>query len=461
MSYDADLARLADTVGRLLASGSTPTAALRGPEPPAATACRDAVVVALSGIAASVSRAGLPHGTQDRELARAVAGLHDALLQLPRAAPDPMPFRRALDVAGSTVLTQWQQAARAAVALEPYQDLLRAQHAPAASRDLAALAGALPTLDADLAGLLPGRSSTNIDVLLDGAAHERLLVAAARVPGVGAPSEPFDVERPLVPRVAHVRNLSDTPAATRHLAALIERRGGELTMLEIRAAARVLADGVELAAALLPQRVAELHSALAPALTELMHGQVATLTKPPHEVLWLAAQIRQGLVTGLQTHNRLTLTGAEAQPNEMSDVERWLSSASYLAQRLHAGLRSLAADGKLLVPRQNPCRSQHAAYLWMPEQPAASPHLPAIAASQHVAHVLIADGLASAAGQCPTRPSAGLGAAAADACAAVDRVQLALARRGRTSAVSPLRADTRGSLAQSRSPRPAAPRPLR
>lgn len=456
MTYDADLARLANAVGRLLASGSTPAAALRGAEPPAATACRDAVVVAMRGLAASVSSAGLSRGIQDREFARAIAGLHDALLQLPRAAPDPMPFSRALDVAGGAVLTQWQQAARAAVALEPYQDLLRAKHAPAASRDLAALVTALPTLDADLAGLLPGRSGMNVGALLDMAAHERLVAAAARVPGVTTASGPVDVERPLIPRVAHVRNLSDTPAATLHLAALIERRGIELTVLEVRAGARVLADGVELAAALLPEDVAELRSALAPALTELMHGQVATLTKPAHDVLWLAAQIRQRLVTGLGTHNKSTLFVAETQHSGTSDMTRWLSSASHLAQRLHAGLTSLAADGKLLVPRQNRGRSQHEPHLWMPEPPAAAAHLPAIAAAQRMADIVAASDFVSSA--YPAPPTGGRASTTADARAAIGRVQLALVRRSHTGVPSPAGLKAGGPAWPSRRAiRPAAP----
>jgi hypothetical protein len=65
------------------------------------------------------------------------------------------------------------------------------------------------------------------------------------------PPDIAHVQLPVRPRVLPVRTVADLPDATCQLTGLISARGAELTAVEARAVARVLAAGVELPARVL------------------------------------------------------------------------------------------------------------------------------------------------------------------------------------------------------------------
>jgi hypothetical protein len=161
------------------------------------------------------------------------------------------------------------------------------------------------------------------------------------------------------------------------LAALLTRRGSQLTAVEARAVARVLADGADLTRRILTptsdggatgQAAAHLTAAL-PGLQAVRTGQISTLTPPSPAVLTLAGQIGQRIAALTRLVDRLT--GSETALNAsalhpvVAPLALWAAQAAAAAQAVHDGLHAAAAAGRLLALTDDPetgRRTQR--YLW-------------------------------------------------------------------------------------------------
>ncbi len=363
MTLASDTALLAQALAELLAAGGERPAALRGAEPPIALAARDILLTALRGRAVEVERL-TARSPAKPPLRPAVADLRAALYQLPLAASAPMPLRQAISAPTTASTRRWQQAARAATTLELHHGRPQPADVPAAAGALAQLTAALPVLDGDLAAALPSDPRGIPAALTADQEHQNLTAAAAalaeRTSNWSGNDKTGVHELPTVPRVRPVRGLHDVPNATRHLAALLDRRGADLTLREVRAVARLLATGHQLAARILPGIDPALLAA-ARSLYQLQDGQAATLGRPAPPILILAGEVRHHL---RQHAEQPSLPTTATEQQQLRDTTaNWLPAAAAAAHALHAGLRDAAAAGNLYVPSQG-ARGRHPDLLW-------------------------------------------------------------------------------------------------
>jgi len=233
VTYDSDIAAMARATAALVVTGDG-ALQLRGAEPPAAMACRDALVTALRGGLEGLASTWIHDGSAgQRQVARDLKELTDALRDLTAASPGGMSLGPALAVRGGPLTVAWQGTAREAAALEIHRGRILRSQIPAAARDLAELAVTLPLLDGDLAAALP----TPPQALTDAAAPARVALAAEGLRQIhGQEPAPTSSAQAAPRAIPLVRSFSDLPGATRHLAGLVEWRGSELTAAEVRAA---------------------------------------------------------------------------------------------------------------------------------------------------------------------------------------------------------------------------------
>jgi len=345
-------------------------------------------------------------------LARSPAhALRAALSDLPAAATAQLAQTEALARNGGPFTRGWQDAARAAVALERYHDLLAGLPGPqawAAIRNVAELAAALPQLDTDLAAALPSAGTDRAcAAMLDPVPHGLLRLAAdeLRAHTTDLPAGSTDLALPERPRLQPPSTLADLPEATRQLALLVAHRGPHLTAAESRAALRVLADGVDLTGRVLAlTHPAKDHSVAVarehlpgalPDLQQLLHEPLATLTRPAPAVLYLAEQIRARLGTAAAVADRLQdhpgPTGArEADFARLAaPLTRWAIETPALTAALEDSLSRAIDARRLLAPRQEPTRGRGRGQdlLWLPVANAAGGHPAISAASRSTAHL--------------------------------------------------------------------------
>jgi len=464
MRYSDDIAELAGAAVLLVASGPPPPGALPDNEQQAALVCRDTVAGELRDLTRAVLQAG-PDGTgADPQLLATSPphALHAALIDLPRAADIGLPLSEALAVAGGPLTRTWQDAARAAAALERYHDFaaeLTGPNAWSLARDVAELAAALPSLDADLATALPPDSPARATLLQPGP-HGLLHLAAQEMRAQTAALPPGGAELQLPPRrpLPPVGTLADLPDATAHLGALLTQRGAALTATETCAVTRSLLDGVQLTAQVLtatasggiptqaPAAVAARHlQAALPHLQHLAHGQVATLSPPAPGVLVLARQIRERLATlsalvdRLERDNRPDDLARVAQP-----LSRWALEIVPVASAVRDDLHAAATTNQLLAPRQDIPRGRGSSLLWLPvTAPADGPHPVLDAAARSAAALAAATGPLSTLTGTPTvadRVGAATRQAASHANAAFSELREALHNRPPQPLPNPARA---------------------
>lgn len=450
------MARLVGSVAALTAAGPPPAQTLSASECGAVLTARDVLVAELRSLSGALLRLGPDsvRGELGLIAASPAHALHLALVGLPPAAgADRMSLIDALAADGGPLTRAWQDAARAAVTLEAYHHALTEKPSAAdawvAVRDLAEVAAALPHLDADLAAALPAGTDAARAGLLEPVAHGLVRLAAEQLRGQTAdlPSRVVSIVRPQAARVRPVRTVGQLPTATRHLAALVAGRGAQLTVLEARAVARVLAEGFDLTARVLtaaPSReptgraaAGHLSGALF-SLQQVLHGQLATLTSPAPAVLFLAQQIRERLTVVTALVDQLQ---SEASPRPAVEglrrvaatMSRWSLEAIGAATDLRDGLHAAVTSGQLLMPRQDPPRGADRGYLWVSVPPTTADSQPVLAASSHaVAALSVArEPLIQVAGalrgidQAATAP----GGAVLPAAAAREQLRLALDRR--------------------------------
>ena len=464
MRYSDDIAELARAAALLVASGPPPPGALPGDEQQAALVCRDTVAGELRDLTRAVLQAG-PDGTgADPQLLATSPphALHGALVDLPPAADAGRPLSQALAVAGGPLTQAWQDAARSAAALERYHDVaaeLTGPNAWSLARDVAELAAALPTLDADLATALPPGHPAGA-VLLQPGPHGLLRLAAEQTRAHTAGLPPGGADTQLPPRrpLPPTRTLADLPDATAHLGALLSQRGAALTVTEARAVTRALLDGVQLTAQVLtathhssetdpqgPAALAAQHlQAALPHLQHLAHGQVATLTPPAPSVLLLARQIRErmatltALVDRLEREHRPTDLARVAQP-----LSRWALETVPVASAVRDGLHAATTTNRLLAPRQDSPRGRGSALLWLPlTAPVNGPHPVLDAATRSTTALAAATGPLSAITGTPTAADRVRGVtrqAASHASAAFSELREALHNRPQHQLPNPAR----------------------
>lgn len=423
VSRDDDTARLVQALARLLVRVPPPRMLL-GREPAVALACRDAVVVALRETAAQAETTANTSRVVGPSAARAtlITGLRAALDAVPLTTATPLPLPRALAAPPTPGTAAWRDAAVAAATLERHPGWLPAAGLPAAARTLAHLCAALPVLDADLAAALPPQPGHPRSALsgprdhLRAAADDLARHVAAHGPRAGSPGVQVDLRGalPSRPHARPVPGLPDVPNATRHLAGLLERRGADLTLAEVRAAVRVLSAGHTLAARVLPGLAVE---QLAPAgpLYRGLRGGVATLGEPDLSVLILAGDIHRHL-TQPPAHPRHPApprlpprTGEQptrASPPKVGDhpeqqlqdtLVDWLPAAAALAGVIEHGLGRAAAAGNLYTVADGLPPGGPTTLLWRPARPAEDPPLLAAARAASAA----ADTAARSSGRSP------------------------------------------------------------
>ncbi len=428
VSRDDDTARLVQALARLLARVPPPRM-LRGREPAVALACRGAVVVALRQAAAQAETTANTSRVVGPSAARAtlITGLRAALDAVPLSTATPLPLPRALAAPPTPRTAAWRDAAVAAATLERHPGWLPAAGLPAAARTLAHLCAALPVLDADLAAALPAQPGHPHSALsgprhhLRAAARDLARHLAAHGPPAGSPGVQVDLRGalPSRPHARPVSGLPDVPNATRHLAGLLERRGPDLTLAEVRAAVRVLSAGHTLAARVLPGVAVEQLAPTGP-LYRGLRGGVATLGEPDLPVLILAGDIHRHL-TQPPAHPRhpapprapTAPTGKQptrgAPPEVGNHPERqlqdtlvdWLPAAAALAGVIEHGLGRAAAAGNLYTVADERPPASPTTLLWRPARPAED--LPLLAAAR--AASAAADTVARSSGRPPPAPA--------------------------------------------------------
>jgi hypothetical protein len=361
--------------------------------------------------------------------------LHAALRDLPRLGPPQSLL--ALDLlaeVGGADLPLWQSAVQATVRLEPYTDALKTMpepHAWQAVRDLGALAAALPIIDADL-----GERHGGVD--LDHGGHGAIRAAAAelssRVPA--GPAEQ-DVTLPAAAQAFPVRSLAELPHATAVLGQLVDRRGEQISALEIRAAARVIAQGTAIAARVLRagrdeldlQPVANALDDAGSALTHLHATAMATLGEPRSAIRFLAGEISNQLRVLDALLDRVQRISDPAHREEaLAGVQgvalRWMQQVPASVAALDDSLRASHHAHRLLARPDE--ADKHRALMWV-----ATATMPGDAEPPALAHTATARRAVTRAHELVTArvidPTVG---APARAAAAVADLQATTARRG-------------------------------
>ena len=386
MTYTEDATRLARAVAALTAHPGHPQRwpALSESERPAALAARDAVVSELRDLTRLVLRRPTP-ARVDLSLitANPAQALRVALDALPMATGSDTALTDTLTVAGGPLTSAWQDAARAAVALEAYHDRIVAglpnDDAWTLTRDLADLARAVPHVDADLAAALPSGDEQIRRLLLDPAGHGLVRLAATELQAQTVDLAPAAAQlaSTTLGRPGMVRSVAELPAATRHLSALLTARGPALTAGEARAVARTMAAGADLTARTLERThsrqpdgsaaAAHLHTAAAH-LQMVANAKVATLRPPAPAVLFLTQQISLRLTAArdLTAHPPRTPGSPAGLDRIAPPLLAWAGEAAATMASMAGCLQAAADTGQLLAPRQDTGRGRTEHYLWLP-----------------------------------------------------------------------------------------------
>ncbi|WP_156869641.1 hypothetical protein [Sporichthya polymorpha] len=247
MSYADDLDNFACALATLIGRDEESHRADRTP-PEIALAARDIALTRLRVMCGLITGTG---PTLENFLARDITtdpagALYSALADLPLLSErNPPLLVDILTVPSRPGQKEWQELARAALFLEPYSDALPDLPGPFAWKvigDIGNLATAVPCLDDDLHRHRAGP-------VVDAGRHGALRIAAAQLESVRrALGGDLVVSRSSRLVVRPVRTINDLPTANADLAALLRRRSAEISAPEIRAAARVLVEGLDLAA---------------------------------------------------------------------------------------------------------------------------------------------------------------------------------------------------------------------
>lgn len=245
MSYADDLDHFACAIATLIGRDERAHRADRTP-PEIALASRDIAVTRLRVMCGLVTGTG---PTLENFLARNITtdsagALYAALADLPLLGEKGSPLLvDMLTARPRTGQREWQELARAALFLEPYGDALSDLPGGFAWKvvgDIANLATGLPALDEDL-HLHRGVPA------VDPGLHGALRLAATQLETVRRDATgDLVLARPAGLVVRPVRTIADLGTGNTDLARLLRRRGAGISAPEIRAATRMLVEGLDL-----------------------------------------------------------------------------------------------------------------------------------------------------------------------------------------------------------------------
>jgi len=414
MTYAQDMARLTSAAATLTTTPPPAAWSLPAEQVRPVLAARDTVTSALRDLAAALllaapntprAAANIDAVTKPVAGDGALRGLQQALAALqPAVGADRPNLTQALSAGGGGLTQAWRGAARAAATLEGQHTaaaLAGPTDAWAVTRDLAELCAALPYLDTDLAGALPPGHPARA-ALLHADGHGQLRLAAEHLAQTTDLTEPATLPNtgPL-PKARPLTGVTDLPAATAHLSALVHARGPDLTATEARAASKALAAGIKVTTQVLAQLpgpaaadAAAHWRGAAPHLPQLLQGQLATLTPPAPGVRMLAEQIVDQLSALAKLADRLdnAAPGSTDLPRRLQPLAdllaRWAVPAAGLAENLHSSLAQAGAAGHLLTPRQDLRRGADARLLWLPLPPTLTGADPTVLAAGSTATAL-------------------------------------------------------------------------
>jgi hypothetical protein len=376
---------LAGAVADLLADTSVRTTPLT--DVAAALTCRDAVVIQLRQLVGSV--ADMPPVAQARPLEmfdvtnRPAQALQTALSGLPRASEfGTANVSTYLEKGLPPYEQRWRDAARAAVGLEAFVEVLGRvpdQHSWAVLRDLADLSAALPALDHDLSEALLPWLKGGVDLavpyaMLTHPGHDAVRVCSteirSRVPAV----PPATTSAPLIPAVLGGGELDK--AMNRYVRTVLDR-GPELSIGDMRAVTRLLQFGGTHAAVALERAQQAVPGAdvaaaalrqVAPLAEQLRDSPAKTLGPERLEVLRGSSE--------LVARMRALAIQERGLPGGASDtVLRRLAAPALefakhvpnLARALEIGVRESLAGGLMLVPSAAD-ESNTTNLLWVPSR---------------------------------------------------------------------------------------------
>lgn len=374
---------LAGAVAALLTDCSVRTSPLT--DAAATLACRDALVVGLRQLVGSV--ADMPPVAKARPLLmfdvtnRPAQALQQALAELPRAsefgAADASLY---LEKGLPTYEQRWRDAARTALGLEGYVDVLGRVpdlHSWAVLRDLADLAAALPALDHDLSeAILPwlkgGEDLAVPYAMLTHPAHDAVRVCSSeirsRVPAVPPSGTPGS-------SIPAMLGSGELDKAMGRYVRIVLDRCSELSIGDMRAVTRLLqlggthaavaleraqqaAPGVDVAAAALRQ--------VAPLAERLRDSPAKTLGTECLDVLRDSSEL-QARMGALATQERALPDGASdtALRRLAAPALEFAKHVPNLARALEIGVRESLAGGLMLVPSGADKRNT-SSLLWVP-----------------------------------------------------------------------------------------------
>jgi hypothetical protein len=254
--WGKDIDDLARAVAQLLVVAPAQPTPLADPD--TAAAARNAVLAEVRTLIGAVthSRHRPSAVITAGELAtQPVAALVAALHQL-QPAPGASDSAGVVVPASSATPVErlWHDAARSCICLQSYTDAL--DRLPedtgwAVLRDLVDLASAIPDLDADLAASLPTNHPA-LPALGEGRSHQVGRLAAREATAHvgtrvedGKPQTVALVAFRQRPALRPPRDVHDLPAATRLLATVINHRGENITVDEVRRVVRLLHGGLD------------------------------------------------------------------------------------------------------------------------------------------------------------------------------------------------------------------------
>lgn len=351
-------------------------------------ACRDAVVVQLRQLVGSL--ADTPPVAQVRLLQlfdvthRPAQALHQALAELPRAGRfGAADLNTYLEKGLPPFEQRWRDAARAALGLESYVDVLGRvpdHHSWDVLRDLADLAAALPALDHDLSeAILPWLKSGEGDLavpytMLTHPAHDSVRVCTteirSRVPAV----PPSTRSAPLRPAVLGGGELDK--AMGRYVRTVLDR-SGQFSIGDLRAVSRLLQFGATFAAVALERAQqavpgAEVAAAglsqVAPLAEQLRDSPARTLGPERLDVLRDSSELLARM-NALATQERALPGGASdtALRRLAAPALEFAKHVPNLARALEVGVRESLAGGLMLVPSAAD-KTNKSSLLWVPSR---------------------------------------------------------------------------------------------
>jgi hypothetical protein len=372
VSVEQDLLELARAAAELVREGTTaPPLAVN--ETPAVLTARDALTGSVGAALSAVIRRSAPVAAIPTTAQEVVTGpahvLAEALERRPRVGGGDLALSDALEVPCSTWGQRWQATARAATVLEGDQEHLanlgwdRAWHAV---HDLGLIASAMAYSDADLARALPQGYDTEQAQLRDHASLGMVRLAGSEVTLQTADLPPASVVRELLPPRTNrpaasampIRSAADLADGTTRLGGLLAHRGPAVSAAELRAVARVLADGFAVAARVLSRTD---DRALVAVGSELMLGsnrlervvaaQFGTLTRHDPLIPLMAGELRNRLVLVDAVAARLPRGASDQRLSRIVTVlNDWVRAAGPVTGTLSAVLEDLTKRRALLEP---------------------------------------------------------------------------------------------------------------